>query len=155
MAGQVGLQRAEALAWPGSQRQLPESGTQTVLLIGEVFNRKERSQGHSRPCQSIYTPTQAAGRGPRALICKSSLSDLEIGARYVTWGKPKICDLGRGIAQGSQQCVELPPFTSHSLPCVPFDHSGELGTPSTLGPCGPGHQQPSLRLPPGHGEAGS
>ena len=119
-----------------------------------VFNRKERSQGHSRPCQSIYTPTQAAGRGPRILICKSSLSGPEIVPRYVTWGKPKICDLGRGITQGSQ-CVDLPPFTFHSLPCVPFDHSGELGTPSTLGPCGPGRQQPSLRLPPGHGEPGS
>ncbi|XP_012494729.1 PREDICTED: hemK methyltransferase family member 1 isoform X5 [Propithecus coquereli] len=30
----------------------------------------------------------------------------------------------------------------------------ELDTPFALGPCGPDHQQPSLRLPPGHGAAG-
>lgn len=36
-----------------------------------------------------------------------------------------------------------------------FAHRGALDTPSALGPRGLGGQQPSLRLPQGHGTAGS
>lgn len=97
------------------------------------------------PCQSANTPGQAAGWRPSALTFKSGLSGPE---------RPKD-GVGRGTTQGTCWWVEPPPFTSHSLLCVPFDHRGQLGTPSILGPHGPGRQQPSICLPPGHGAAGS
>lgn len=73
-------------------------------------------------------------------------------------GGPLILEVGCGSGAISLSLLSKLPEASvtgqdsdHPARC---DLRAELGAPSTLGPRGPGHQQPSLRLPPGHGAAG-
>lgn len=76
-----------------------------------------------------------------------------LGANLQVWLDRSKCGLGRDC-QKDMVAVGLPLLTFHSLLHVPFGHRGELDAPSALGPHGPGRQQPSLCLPPGHGGAG-
>lgn len=93
------------------------------------------------------------------------LEEVTQGPRVVgAEGGPLILEVGCGSGAISLSLLSRLPQSrvtavdkGEAAICLTHENaqSGELGTPSTLGPCGPGRQQPSLRLPPGHGEAGS
>ena len=127
------------------------SGAGLLSRPKQKVKRKPLLCGPHPPCAqaqhglaTLFTECLSSWQGPWALMCWSGLVWLvRSGSRPQVW-LPREGDVVVGGATTS------PPL----LCCVFPGCRGELGTPSILGPPGPDRQQPSLRLPPGHGAAG-